>query len=119
MKLWIDDIRNPPDRTWNVCRTVPEAKEYLNTGVDKIEEMSIDHDMGTTGIIVGPCFDCKENPASMDDCPFCNSMMPTGYDLICWMEENDIWPKNPPRVHSQNVVGKKNMELAINRHYEK
>jgi len=40
----------------------------------------------------------------------------TGYDLVKWMAENEVWPKNKPTVHSDNPVGRKNMLGVIDRY---
>jgi hypothetical protein len=44
-KLFLDDVRSPPDHTWVLARTVRAAIEYVETyGVPC--EMSLDHDLG-------------------------------------------------------------------------
>lgn len=43
MKLWVDDIRNAPDDSWNVARTVSEAIKTIATM--KVEHISLDHDI--------------------------------------------------------------------------
>lgn len=44
-KLFLDDLRAPPNETWVVARTVQSAYEYINTyGLPR--EMSLDHDLG-------------------------------------------------------------------------
>ena len=44
-KLFLDDLRAPPDQTWVVLRSVRAAKEYVGTyGVPFT--MSLDHDLG-------------------------------------------------------------------------
>jgi hypothetical protein len=45
-KLYLDDLRPPPDETWVVARSVPAAWHYICTyGLPR--EMSLDHDLGT------------------------------------------------------------------------
>jgi len=45
-KLFLDDLRAPPDGTWVVARTVPAAIEYIEEyGLPF--SMSLDHDLGT------------------------------------------------------------------------
>lgn len=44
-KLFLDDLRAPPDQTWVVVRSVPAAIQYVNTYGLPIE-MSLDHDLG-------------------------------------------------------------------------
>lgn len=44
-KLFLDDLRAPPDQTWVVVRTVRAAIEYVETYGLPLE-MSLDHDLG-------------------------------------------------------------------------
>lgn len=44
-KLFLDDLRPPPDHTWVVARSVAAAIHYVNTFGLPIE-MSLDHDLG-------------------------------------------------------------------------
>lgn len=43
MKLWVDDIRNAPDETWHIARTVTAAIRAL--AQYDFEEISLDHDI--------------------------------------------------------------------------
>lgn len=43
MKLFVDDIRTPPDETWNICRTVGSAINALYRF--EVEEIALDHDI--------------------------------------------------------------------------
>lgn len=91
MKLFLDDVREPAPLGfigYTVVKTYEEAIELLKTG--KVEKASLDHDLGTEK---------------------------TGYDVICWMEENNVWPRNGVIVHSQNPVGKQKMEVVVKKHY--
>lgn len=45
MKLWVDDIRNAPDDTWHVARTVLEAIRAIARYRTEITEISLDHDI--------------------------------------------------------------------------
>lgn len=44
-KLFVDDIRQPPDDTWTLARTVTEAIRYIDLYGVSIEEISLDHDI--------------------------------------------------------------------------
>lgn len=46
MKIWLDDVRTPPDNTWTWCKTAYEAIGKLISNSDKIEHVSFDHDLG-------------------------------------------------------------------------
>lgn len=97
MNVWMDDVRDPeyhewivdPIR-WTVVRTAQEAWDLLKTG--KVEYLSLDHDMG-------------ENQF-------------TGYALLCWMEEHNVWSKHKPIVHSMNPVGAMRMRQVIERKFK-
>ncbi len=45
MKLWIDDIRNAPDDSWTVVRTVTSAINFIDKFGMEIEAISFDHDI--------------------------------------------------------------------------
>lgn len=83
LKLWIDDIRNPPDETWEWVTTSEAAiatlKLFKEEGLSWIEReaISFDHDLGG------------------DD---------TTRPVVIWMIENDFKFKKYS-VHSANPVG--------------
>ena len=86
MKLFLDDVRNPPDDTWDVVRKYKTALDYWR--LYPIEEISFDHDLG------------EEN---------------TGYDFAKFIEFacNDGHPCPKWQIHSANPVGRKNIEMAM------
>lgn len=97
MNVFMDDMRDAPQQEswvlgpqikWTVIRTVHETWSLLQAGC--VEHLSLDHDMG---------------------------LGPTGYDLLCWMEERDVWPKHMPSVHSANFAGAKRMWQVIDKKY--
>ena len=45
MKLFIDDIRTPPDESWHICRSVSAAIRALDMFYGKVEEITLDHDI--------------------------------------------------------------------------
>lgn len=90
-KLFLDDIRNPPDDSWEVVRTAKEAITVLSVTI--YDELSLDHDLG-------------------DD------VNGTGYDVVKWMEEmvaSEPFYQPPASIviHSANPVGRKNMQAGI------
>ncbi len=101
MKHWLDDVREPWKHGclgWDWAKTADEAIEMLKTG--RVEEASLDHDlseMATIGIL---------QPGEK-----------TGYTVVCWMEENDVWPPGGVKVHSMNPAGKARMMAVIRKHY--
>ncbi len=88
MKVYLDDIREPPEG-WRLVRWPEEAIELLATG--QVTDLSLDHDLG-------------------DD------ERGTGYDVIVWLEEGvatlDFRPP-PTTVHSANSSGRQKMEAGI------
>lgn len=92
MKLWLDDLRTPPEN-WSWVKAAGKAIEQLGEG--NVTEISLDHDLG----------DPEEENG-------------TGYQVACWLEEQAAignWSLVPAviRVHSANPVGVMNMEAAI------
>lgn len=45
MKLFVDDLREPPDAGWTVARSSVEALAFLDSG-EVVTELSLDHDLG-------------------------------------------------------------------------
>lgn len=99
MRLWHDDIRRPPDDSWEWARTNDDAKRLLETG--DVTEISLDHDLGLHGA------DPDVPDADLQCLP--EGMRPEeGWELVRWMVLLDLVP---PRVtiHSHNPAGAKRM----------
>jgi hypothetical protein len=93
MKIWVDDIRLPPDdgTRWIWAQSSREGIHWLEEAYDQndgIEVMSLDHDLGG------------------DD---------TSRRIVLWMCENDFWPVEV-KVHSANPVGVEWLEGMIERY---
>ena len=94
MKLWIDDVRPPPDDTWTWCTTgdlalAHLAHSYLSTNTaNQIEMVSFDHDLGgdNTSIFVAQMIEL---------------MAHGGHKPPAW------------QIHSANPVGRMNLEAAL------
>lgn len=90
MKIYLDDIRIPPDESWTWVKTPLVAITLLKEGM--VKEISLDHDLG----------DDKE--------------IGTGYDVLLWIEEK-VFTENfkSPKIyiHTANVSARKKMELAL------
>ncbi len=88
MKVYLDDERETP-AGWHRVYWPEEAIELLKTG--KVEEISLDHDLG-------------------DD------EHGTGYDVVLWIEEA-VYTSNfkapVMKVHSANPSAREKMELGI------
>lgn len=89
MKLFLDDVREPPDESWEVVRTYNDCIAALETGL--VDFLSLDHDLGE---------DAR-----------------TGYDVAKYIESKVFQEKDylPPSIciHSANPVGRKNIQAAI------
>lgn len=92
MKIWLDDIRKSPDGFIHV-HSVNEAIDLIKS-IDEadIEVIDMDHDLGDYANDGGD-----------------------GYKLLLWLIEAELYP--PIRLHTQNVVGRMNMESLIDRYW--
>lgn len=68
MKLYIDDIRTPPNDTWNICRNVGAAIRALDMFYKEVTDINLDHDISHQ-VVVGkmsrpyPCEETFESVA--------------------------------------------------------
>ena len=88
MKIWLDDVRTPPDGfVW--AKTADEAIYLLDN--HRVTEISLDHDLG--------------------DPEYCG----TGYDVMLEIEQDwFVDGKIPPiiHIHTANVAARIRMEQA-------
>jgi hypothetical protein len=106
MKLFLDDVRDPPDATWTIARTADEAIALLRTG--HVEHASLDHDLGHCAA----CEGCRG--FQRDPCPCaCHR---SGTFLVNWMATENVWPSKSCMVHSKNPVGAERMRGTIERY---
>lgn len=92
LKVYLDDVRDPPDDTWVCVRTPSEAIELLQTG--RVDEITLDFDLG---------YDAEGNEL-------------TGYQVAVWVEEAVVLRNfKPPsmQVHSANSPGHERLLRAI------
>lgn len=82
MRLWLDDIRLPP-QDWVWAKSYDDAILLLANG--GIEEISFDHDLW-----VEPA-EASAGGLGGDR----GSVSRAGYDVVCWMEANNFWPRLP------------------------
>lgn len=105
MNLWLDDVREPWKHGalgWEWAKTADEAIALLATG--KVVKASLDHDLAF-----------EHYPWNDKGPPYKEK---NGYDVVCWMEENNVWPPEGVTVHSMNPVGRDRMMKVIARHYQ-
>lgn len=103
MKIFIDDIRDVPDESWTLCRTITEAIRTINR-FDDIECISLDHDISHDVRIDGVYrpFPCEENYTAV------------AY-YIGEKYVNDLDNDVPPKVilHTANPVGAEMMKAIL------
>jgi hypothetical protein len=76
-RVWLDDVRPPPDDTWTWARTVEDVIALIDRG--DVGDLSLDHEVG-------------EGERE-------------GREVCLWMAEHDTWPAATIAVHSANPVG--------------
>ena len=91
MKIWVDDIRTPPDNEWIWFVSSSAALDFLKLCKRNqltVHEMSLDHDLGGED---------------------------TTRPIVLWFCEADFWPVKV-NVHSANPVGIDWLEGMIERY---
>lgn len=89
MKVFLDDVRTPPDGSWVLVATAKAAIDLLASGA--VTHMSLDNDLGE------------------DE--------PEGYTVANWLERRVLTDPTFPipviSVHSANPVARQRMQAAI------
>jgi hypothetical protein len=113
VSIYLDDIRTPNDERWIICRDYDEFVNRVNEiGLDNIETISLDHDLGETAI--REYFKNVTNNYILD---YENIHEKTGYDCAKWLVEKSIETEvNLPTIltHSANPIGSANIMGYIN-----
>lgn len=94
-KLWIDDIRNPPDDTFDIARSYGKAIAMLDAV--NYDEVYLDHDLADFT-------DVRER---------------TGYDVVMWLASrahDGGYVPNKYFMLTANPVGRRNMSAVIERY---
>ena len=110
IKLFVDDIRNAPDNSWVVSRTVSEAIRTIAQW--DIEEISLDHDISHQ-VAIGRV----SRPYPCDEC-FCAVAYFMGLRYSKKKEFNNVEitvANNPPKItlHTSNPVGAEKMKNIL------
>lgn len=98
-KLYVDDIRDAPDSSWDIARNYRQAIHMLET--NNYDVVSLDHDLGD--------FD-KDTKREY-----------TGYDILLWIVERKEAGLTYPadvRVHTANVPAGFKMRSTIARYFK-
>lgn len=94
MKVFLDDLRTPPDNTWTLVRWPNDVIELLLT--NEVTHLSLDHDLG-------------------------NDDYGTGYDVIVWLEEAVYFDRvKAPiiTIHSANSSARTKMLAGVEKIYQ-
>lgn len=91
MKLWVDDLREPPGHDWMWAKTPDDAIALLSQLF--CERISLDHDLGLSA-----------SGAELTSRP-----------VVLWMCDNDRWPATVA-VHTANPVGRQWLEGMVARY---
>ena len=88
-KLWLDDVRKPPDDSWSWRKSMEEAKQFVME--NECDEWALDHDLG--GQLAHYGTGVYDHAAA------------TGFDFVKACLQ--FLPKPPKRVwiHSTNTTG--------------
>ena len=113
VNIYLDDIRTPNEESWIICRNYDEFVDKVNEiGLDNIENISLDHDLGETAI--REYFKNVTNNYILD---YANIHEKTGYDCAKWLvEKSTETGVNLPTIltHSANPIGSANIMGYIN-----
>ena len=120
--IYLDDVRTPlPNPTthntieWTVVRSYDEFVKKINEiGLNNIELISLDHDLGDTAMA-----EWHRNVYHNYTLDYDNITEKTGMDCVKWLVEQ--WMDGSPickvMVHSANAIGSANMMGYINNFY--
>ena len=119
-RIYLDDVRTPVDKdNWVVVRSYDEFVQKINSiGLENIELISLDHDLGDTAMNEWLYGVTKNYSINYD-----NITEKTGMDCTKWLVNQ--WMDGKPVVdvviHSHNAIGSGNMMGYINnyRHINK
>jgi hypothetical protein len=111
-KIYLDDVRTPIQGDWVVVRNYDEfVKKVEEIGLDNIEIISLDHDLGDTAIN-----EWHKNVYYNYELNYENITEKTGMDCTKWLVEQWLYGKTVVEVviHSANAIGSANMMGYIN-----
>lgn len=113
IKIYLDDVRTPVKNNWYVVRNYNEFVHLVNKiGLDKIDEISLDHDLGDEAMT-----EYYTNVKNFNQLDYNNINEKTGMDCAKFLvnkslDDNIVLPQI--YVHSANPIGSDNMISYIN-----
>ncbi len=111
-RIYLDDVRTPVDPSWVVVRSYEEfVEKILEIGLENIELISLDHDLGDTAMQ-----EWHRNVYCNYELNYDNITEKTGMDCTKWLvnEWMDGRPVVDVVIHSANAIGSANMMGYIN-----
>lgn len=98
MKVFLDDIRDPPTEDWTIARSAGKAMGLIAHHWKEITHISLDHDLGDS-----------ENGSGYDVISYIEKAL-----ILGWLKDN---PETIPEItsHSMNPIGRSNIERVIRR----
>lgn len=100
-KLWVDDVRRPPNNTWDWARTFAAARDAMEA--IHYDMVSLDHDLGGGHLDLDDRTDWDHVAIAGDE---------TGLDVLDWMIREGVVP-DWLRIHTMNSVGAQRMKLTF------
>jgi hypothetical protein len=114
--IYLDDVRTPVAEHWVVVRNYEEfVKAVDKTGLENIEVISLDHDLGDQAMV--EYYTNVKNNYQLD---YSNIQEKTGYDCCKYLVSKSMETGIPlPQiyVHSANPIGSANMMGYINNYF--
>ena len=116
-KIYLDDIRTPIAEDWVIARDYVQFVAIVQlTGLENIEVISLDHDLGDTAMS-----EYYTNVRPKYSLNYDNIIEKTGYDCCKYLVEKSIstgilLPQI--YVHSANPIGAANMMGYVNNYYK-
>lgn len=119
MRIYLDDIRTPIEEGWTVVRSYEEfVSTIMYNGLDNIELISLDHDLGDTAMK-----EWHTNVYHNYTLNYDNIKEKTGYDCAKWLVEQwmngeaivDVYTHSANAIGSANIMGYINNYRHINR----
>ena len=111
-RIYLDDVRTPVETGWTVVRNYDQFVSTIQyIGLENIELISLDHDLGDTAMKEWHYGVTKNYAINYD-----NITEKTGMDCTKWLVNQwlDGQPVVDVVVHSANAIGSANMMAYIN-----
>ena len=112
VRVYLDDVRTPVEEGWTIVRNYDEfVSTIMYAGLDNIELISLDHDLGDSAMK-----EWHTNVAKNFTLNYDNITEKTGMDCTKWLVNQwlDGQPVVNVVVHSANAIGSANMMGYIN-----